>query len=583
MLEEASTLVIQSESVKTKQRVYEAFKNRFVMAPSDVYYLTSSTEPVDDHFFELLGQAKRIHKDCEFLLGSENQRLGLELMDQTLRNLNNAFKKLYNWIQKEFKILDLEAPHVGAPVRRALRVLAERPSLFQNCLDFFAEAREHTLSDAFHAALIAAPDSEGTRKGAMKPIEFSTHDPLRYIGDMLAWIHSATVSEQESLESLFIAEGDELAKGLKAGKESELWANVEGLQISEKKETTFDGRKALNDLVSRDMAGVSRTLKQRAELAIRNHEDPVVMYKTKSLLDFYESIFSKLVGNEAALILVTSELTALAFDKFDQLMADEVNQSAHESIPDDLSVPSFLRNALDRLSAILKTDSATVRTPSKASTSSTSRLLTSALIPFLDQCSDFASSLPKTDSSSPPANVIFQLNCLVPVQSQLIPHSESIHELVTTTDATISSLITELTTAQHAFFLQSSDVANLLSAIESSQADQPISKLPAFAPEALTASAQKLDDFLPEAILDGMRNLKYLADKKLAQQLTEDAAQRFCADFEVVENKLTEADEMDQSKFSEGEGDLDHQNKAENERLRDLYPRTLGEVRVLLS
>ena len=38
--------------------------------------------------------------------------------------------------------------------------------------------------------------------GNSKPIELNSHDPLRYIGDMLAWIHQATASEHEYLRSL---------------------------------------------------------------------------------------------------------------------------------------------------------------------------------------------------------------------------------------------------------------------------------------------------------------------------------------------------------------------------------------------
>ncbi|KAL9625109.1 MAG: hypothetical protein Q9160_000838 [Pyrenula sp. 1 TL-2023] len=582
MLEEAATFTAQNETVKAKQDILESFKNRFVMDLSDVHSLTSPTEPVDDRFFELLGQSKRIFKDCEILLGTENHKLGLELMDQTSRNLNNAYKKLYNWIQKEFKILDLEDPHVGGPIRRALRVLAERPSLFQNCLDLFAEAREHTLSDAFHAALTNVADGVNTRKGSAKPIEFSTHDLLRYVGDMLAWVHSAAVSEQESLEGLFIAEGQELAKGLKVGKESEVWANDEG-NVDGSRDEVFDGRKALNDLVNRNLAGVSRTLKQRVELAIRNHDDSVVVWKTKNLLDFYEGIFSKLVGDDTTLVSTTTGLIALTFDHFEQLLADEASQATHESVPNDFSIPHFLLNALERVIAILKTESATVSTSSKSAMEPTSRLLASSLTPFLDQCSELTVSLPDADPASPPIKAIFQLNCLTPVLSQLAPYSDIVKDITTSVSKIISDLTTTLTIAQHHFFLRSSGVDTLLSAIESSPPDQPITTLPAFEPGSLSVSAQKLDDFLPEAVLEGMENLKYLTDKKLAKQVNEEAGERFCADFEVVENKLTEADEMIAPAIADDDDDQEQQGEEEKASLREVYPRTLGEVRVLLS
>lgn len=35
-----------------------------------------------------------------------------------------------------------------------------------------------------------------------RPIELSSHDPLRYAGDMLAWTHQATASEREYAEIL---------------------------------------------------------------------------------------------------------------------------------------------------------------------------------------------------------------------------------------------------------------------------------------------------------------------------------------------------------------------------------------------
>lgn len=36
-----------------------------------------------------------------------------------------------------------------------------------------------------------------------RPIEMNAHDPRRYLGDMLAWLHQALASERELLISLF--------------------------------------------------------------------------------------------------------------------------------------------------------------------------------------------------------------------------------------------------------------------------------------------------------------------------------------------------------------------------------------------
>lgn len=41
-----------------------------------------------------------------------------------------------------------------------------------------------------------------------RPIEIHAHDPLRYVGDMLAWVHQAIAGEREFLEGLFDVKGD---------------------------------------------------------------------------------------------------------------------------------------------------------------------------------------------------------------------------------------------------------------------------------------------------------------------------------------------------------------------------------------
>ena len=121
VLEEASELMKQKEQVESKQQLLKAFNAHFIMSDDDIATLTFTAEPVNDKFFSILARAKKIQSDCEILLGTENQRLGLEIMEQVSKNLNGAFQKLYRWIQREFKSLNLENPQISSSIRRALR------------------------------------------------------------------------------------------------------------------------------------------------------------------------------------------------------------------------------------------------------------------------------------------------------------------------------------------------------------------------------------------------------------------------------------------------------------------------------
>ncbi len=579
MLEEASALTAQKQAVETKQQLLSAFNDHFVVSEDDLTTLTSSTEPVDGRFFQIMNRVKQIREDCEVLLGNENQTLGLELMEQTSRNLNAAFKKLYSWIQREFQTLDLEDPHISGTIRRALRVLAERPTLFQTCLDLFADARERALSDAFHIALTESAYTGSTAARPANPIEMHTHDLLRYVGDMLAWVHSTTVSEQEALGGLFISDGDEIAKEIQAGIDNEPWYRKSiGEDETEDSTPPFDGRKALNELVNRDLEGVSRILKQQIEIAIRSNDDPLLVYKALNLLRFYQDIFIRLVGAPSILGSAISELQTTTFSHFERLLQDETSTLANETIPEDLSSPPFLLRALDRLNSFIKA-SPDISGPEM------SRLLSAALVPFLDQCSDMATTI-----ADPTSQNIFPLNYLSAVSTALQPILPPNHSFIQAVLKKVEELREELIEIQHSFLLHESGVEPLLSAIRESEGDvstpTDLAALPVFSTEALSSSAAQLDGFLPSALMDLLENMKRLTDKSLAKEVAHEAAERFCADFEAVEEAVLRVDEemLDRKTGGEGKGGREVESEQEEEvLLREVYPRTTAEIRVLLS
>ncbi|KAK5168654.1 Golgi transport complex subunit 6 [Saxophila tyrrhenica] len=561
MLDDATNILSEKRHVETKQQVLDAFKAHFVVSDSDLATLTSTAEPVNDDFFRILTRVKKIHQDSEVLLGAESQRLGLEILEQSSRQLNAAFQKLYRWIQREFKSLDLENPQISASIRRALRVLAERPTLFQNCLDFFAEARENILSNNFYAALTGAPvDPDHPVMG--KAIELSAHDPLRYISDMLAWAHSATVSEREALEVLFISEGDEIAKSIQAGIESEPWSRTDDAD----KMQTFNGRQALNQLVDRDLTGVLRQLKQRTEQVIQSHEDATLSYKIANLVLFYCNIFSSLTGEKSSILETLRPLSDTAMRSFKSTMRDHVaNLQADAAIgSDDLAPPEFLVEALETLQVLMKSYDTSAITNDRAKRAEGFQpILQDALDPYLAGCENITRRL------RTPQKHIFALNCLLATKDTLRKYSfaDRSEEL----ESRISEHEKELTDATHAWLLRESGMASLVSNI--STPDDLASSYKD--PKQLYTIAQQLDAFLPTATDDAREFLTQLEDRALGRRVIEQAAERFCEDFEEVEGLVLKADEMKERAVGEGEeGEV---------WLREVWVRTSGEIRVLLS
>ena len=92
---------------------------------------------------------------------------------------------------------------------------------FSDTLTFLSEARQSTLLAFFLEAL-----TRGGPSGFPRPIELHAHDPIRYVGDMLAWIHQAIAAECEFLESLFGLNGQTRMVGAVRtfnGSEEEEW------------------------------------------------------------------------------------------------------------------------------------------------------------------------------------------------------------------------------------------------------------------------------------------------------------------------------------------------------------------------
>ena len=571
ILEEASTLLVQKQEIETKKQLLAAFNKHFIVPQEDLLVLTGANEAVNDAFFAILNKVKHIYVDCQVLLGTENQRLGLELMDQSSRNLNIGYQKLYRWIQKEFKTLNLESPHISSIIRRALRALAERPTLFQSCLDFFAEAREHVLIDAFYSALTGS-SSENDQNPMTKPIEFYAHDPLRYVGDMLAWTHSATVSEREALESLFISDGDEISKSFQAGRQAEPWSAGDN--------ENFDGRKALGELVNRNVAGVAKALRQRIEQVLQNHEDAVLLYKIANLVIFYRVTFIKLLGSDSSLLETLSSLAQSALRHFRLVVSDSVSAvEADIAAPNpDLQIPDFLNENLTQFGILLKTYDSSL-TPASSRVADFEPVTSQALDPFLSICEKMS-----RETNEPSAS-IFMVNCLLAAKVALSNY-DFVQGRLSALNEQLASLTASLTEYQHAFFLHTSGLHPLLVALAPTEATPEslltVPTLPPFQRQPLADASQTLDDFLLSALMDAMENLKRLVNTKLAQEITADAAERFCEDFEFVEGRLAAVDELRENAVPEERGE-DGKEEQELVPLRSLFPRTSGEIRVLLS
>jgi hypothetical protein len=88
-----------------------------------------------------------------------------------------------------------------------------------------------------------------------------------------------------------------------------------------------------------------------------------------------------------------------------------------------------------------------------------------------------------------------------------------------------------------------------------------LSRDPQFSVEKLEALSRTLEEFLPNALMDAQSRIGKMSSLRLANGLTQEAAERFVEDFVVVEGAIRENIELSQT----------------------VFPRSVEEVRLLLG
>ncbi|RWR78546.1 Conserved oligomeric Golgi complex subunit 6 [Cinnamomum micranthum f. kanehirae] len=271
------------EVTTQRQEIVSCFLRDYQLSNEEINALRE--EDLNENFFKALSHVQEIHSNCKILLRTHHQRAGLELMDMMAVYQEGAYERLCRWVQAECRRLgDSDNPEVSELLKTAVRCLKERPVLFKYCTEEVANMRHNALFRRFISAL-----TRGGPGGMPRPIEVHAHDPLRYVGDMLGWLHQALASERELV--LALLDPDAVTDtGPTARRFSK---NADG-----------DGPKAESDItfvLDRIFEGVCRPFKVRVEQVLQSQPSLIVSYKLSNTLEFYSYTVSDLLGKETAL------------------------------------------------------------------------------------------------------------------------------------------------------------------------------------------------------------------------------------------------------------------------------------------
>ncbi|XVF13762.1 hypothetical protein REPUB_Repub08aG0235500 [Reevesia pubescens] len=361
------------EVTTQKQEIVSYFLRDYQLSPQEINALRD--EELNENFFKALSHVQEIHANCKILLRTHHQRAGLELMDMMAMYQEGAYERLCRWVQAECRKLgDVDNPEVSELLKTAVRCLKERPVLFKYCAEEVANMRHNALFRRFISAL-----TRGGPGGMPRPIEVHAHDPLRYVGDMLGWLHQALASERELV--LALLDPDAL---IDAGSTANRFSkNVEN-----------DSRKIEADLtfvLDRIFEGVCRPFKVRVEQVLQSQPSLIISYKLSNTLEFYCYTISDLLGRETSLCNTLWALKDAAQKTFFEILKSRGEKLLRYPplVAVDLSPPPAVREGVSVLLQIIETYNS-MMVPASGKKPAFDPVVSALLDPIIQMCEQAA-------------------------------------------------------------------------------------------------------------------------------------------------------------------------------------------------
>ncbi|KDQ13474.1 hypothetical protein BOTBODRAFT_111408 [Botryobasidium botryosum FD-172 SS1] len=472
LLERAGSLQMQRQNTIARQSIISAFLSRFTLTEAETEALTSRDVPVGRRVFDAMDKTARIREDCQVLLSGDggDDQAGLDIMSMTAERLEQGYQKLFRWCSFEFRQLARDAHLDVAPVMsEAVRRLRQRPDLLAEALKILSSVRQATLLSLFLEAL-----TRGGPGGLPRPIELHAHDPMRYVGDMLAWVHQAMAGEREFLDGLF---------GVKDGRMVGSIREYKGGEVQE----------YIRALMDEDLEKLCMPLKVRVQQTIKSQEGSITSYKIANLLQFYKVTVQGTVGADAILSQTLQEATEIAYQVFfDTIEAQGRSLLRFLHPPEaDLSPPLALRDTSQVLRDIMSVyDSSLLEAP--AQDQMQAQILDAIVDPALEMCKRmFAMRRDGTKWD----RAVFLINCTVFLQTVLQPY-EFTKTHVASLEEEVNESVQILVDEHYALLLQESGLAPIIESINTKPADRPLSHIASADSSSVTSALSNFDAFL---------------------------------------------------------------------------------------
>ncbi|EPY54029.1 transport complex peripheral subunit Cog6 [Schizosaccharomyces cryophilus OY26] len=327
-----------------EKRIYEKlngieyFENNFLISDEDLIHLTSHND-VDDRFYSILEKAQSIHDNTNSLFTPVSEFLNYESLEGIIKtmskHIDTAYGKLYRFVELELRNPRvIQTMETNPDIKRAITKLLSENTMSSRTINLIIQVRQQNLHSAYVTAL-----TRGDSLSSSKPIELSAPDSLRFIGDLLAWIHQTIVNEKELIDSIFASRRQQV--------------NSHPMPPWDLPSTV---QEQANNLLDGSLYGICRPLLSRAQTSILDLTDTIRLYNLVELLGFYHEAFSKIIHENCIVLKILKTTEDFTYQRMKTVIDDELYaiSSSLPKVTDDLLPPDFVTNFLRNANSIFK-------------------------------------------------------------------------------------------------------------------------------------------------------------------------------------------------------------------------------------
>jgi hypothetical protein len=523
-----------------KREVVEAFLERFRLTEGE--QATLRVGDIDESFFDALKHVGQIYSECPVLLRT-HQKAGFEVMEAMSMEQQSAYDRLYRWVKDEFATLRDDPSEINPFLIVAVSTLQDKqPVLLSYCFDEIVHTRSQVSLGAFHAALTV-----GGPGGTPRPIEMHAHDPLRYVGDMLAWLHQAVASEYELLNRVFGTEGGQVTtrKVLTAGDKTQsrdrlLYDDNHGEESTSQsvKHTPYgikhNIRESITKVLSRIFESLMQPFKIRLDQVLDPHSKPstVEVFRINNMLDFYSRMIARIMGHDASLPSLFSDCKEEVLKLFYDILKSnaDILLSRAPPVPSDLAPPHCVHESMSRLMEIMATfDESLV--PANERAAEFAPVLSAVIDPLSKACAISATSLKAADMA------VYLINCLSVIQSSIAAYDFA-GSRVEALGMHIESHLDTLVTEETARFLRNCGIAEKMAILQYRTTQGPLSSEPGMDNRSLATAVRGFERSLSDLEAFIMPHCDKLTDHSLRakarSRVGENIVGHFTALYEAV-------------------------------------------------